>query len=99
MPFKLVTCPETAHLELLAYEDHPLGTLVVECSRFPEELDCPRTCTERLDQRSRRRRELEPEVCSVLGVGDETNLGMAVTLGEAPRCAGCVDRRLQASDP
>lgn len=93
MPFKLVTCPETAHLELLAYEDHPVGTLVVECSRFPGELACPRTCAERLDQKARRLHELDPEVCSVLEVGDETNLGMSSV------CADCVDQRLQTSEP
>jgi hypothetical protein len=94
MPFKLVTCPETAHLELLAYEDDPMGTLVVECSRFPDGIDCPRTCAKRLDHKARQLQELDPDVCSVLAVGDETNLGV-----ETASCAGCVDRRLQTSEP
>lgn len=68
MAFMLVTCPETAHLEQIEYDLHPLGMLIRECSRFeaPCPLTCPRTCAARLDQR-------KPPV-DVLRIGDDTNL-------------------------
>jgi hypothetical protein len=71
--YKLVTCPETAHLELIDYEDHPLGMLVQACSQFRPAcaMTCTRTCAARLDLRNRVRPlqfecdELEVEVTSV----------------------------------
>lgn len=55
--YRLVTCPETAHLELIDYEDTPLGMLIRECSRFRPAcaITCTRTCAARLDQAARRR--------------------------------------------
>jgi hypothetical protein len=55
MSYRLLTCPETAHLELIEHLDDALGTLVVACSRFrpPCELQCPRTCAARLDRGAR----------------------------------------------
>ncbi|MCA9680502.1 MAG: hypothetical protein H6709_07350 [Kofleriaceae bacterium] len=55
MAYQLITCPETAHLELIEYEQVPLGRLVQACSRFrpPHCVRCPRTCTARLDRRAR----------------------------------------------
>jgi hypothetical protein len=49
----LVTCPETAHLEEIDYDEHPLGRLILGCSRFGSRcpLMCPRTCAARLDRR------------------------------------------------
>lgn len=95
MSLRLVTCPETAHLELISYQEHPLGTLVDECSRFAPSCipTCPRTCAERLDRRKRQREhpvaEAEdaaelpdlPDPCDVeeFNVGDDTNLGLAVS--------------------
>lgn len=64
MAYQLVTCPETARLEMIEYEDSPLGMLIVECSRFrpPCGPTCPRTCAARLDERERERApEPEPE--------------------------------------
>jgi hypothetical protein len=51
MTYRLLTCPETAHLELIEHIDCPLGTLILSCSRFrpPCELRCPRTCAARID--------------------------------------------------
>ena len=71
MPSMLVTCPETSHLELITYQDDPLGMLIDTCSRFPEPCDpaCPRTCAARFDIRARLR-----EATSTLDVGDDTNL-------------------------
>jgi len=51
--YRLVTCPETAHLELIEYEETPVGKVIVACSRFRPvcAIDCPRTCAARLDRR------------------------------------------------
>ncbi len=55
MASKLLTCPETAHLELVEYQPHPFGMLIDACSRFgaPCDVTCARTCAARLDQRAR----------------------------------------------
>ncbi len=52
MTYRLITCPETAHLELVDYVDDPLGMLVTACSQFRPAcaVDCPRTCAARLDR-------------------------------------------------
>jgi len=54
MASKLITCPETAHLELIEYQSHPLGLLIDACSRFraPCDVTCARTCAVRLDRRA-----------------------------------------------
>jgi hypothetical protein len=51
----LVTCPETAHLERIDYEAHPLGMLIYACTRFEPAcaLRCQRTCAARLDRKRR----------------------------------------------
>lgn len=61
MPSRFVTCPETAHLEQIEYEDHPLGMVVVACSRFEPacSVDCERTCASRLDRKRRITGELD----------------------------------------
>ena len=66
MASKLVTCPDSAHLEMIVYEDTPLGMLVEACTRFDVgcPMSCPRTCAARLDQRTREEAALE--------VGDTT---------------------------
>ena len=55
--YRLVTCPETAHLELIDYEDTPLGMLIRECSRFRPAcaITCTRTCAARFDQAAGKR--------------------------------------------
>jgi hypothetical protein len=52
---KLVTCPETAHLELIDFDLHPLGVLIRACTRFAPscEAKCERTCAARMDRRAR----------------------------------------------
>lgn len=99
MSLRLVTCPETAHLELISYQEHPLGTLVDECSRFAPSCipTCPRTCAERLDRRKRSREHavVEAEGSAELStdeafdVGDDTNLGLAIGSDE-----GCYRRSM-----
>jgi len=32
--YRLITCPETAHLEMIDYEDTPFGMVIAGCSRF-----------------------------------------------------------------
>jgi hypothetical protein len=55
MPSMLVTCPETALLQRIDLDLHPLGILIRACSAFgPECADCPRTCAARLDLRLKR---------------------------------------------
>lgn len=48
---RLVTCPETAHLEEIEYVDSPLGILISECSRLPEGEICTRECAALMDRR------------------------------------------------
>ena len=66
--FRLLTCPETAHLEMIEYDDTPFGMLVVACSRFrpPCAVNCPRTCAARLDRRDLPTQELT--------IGDDTDV-------------------------
>ena len=66
--YRLITCPESAHLELIEYDDTPFGMLVVACSRSKPacSVNCPRTCAARLD-----RRDLPTQV---LAVGDDTDV-------------------------
>lgn len=62
MERKRITCPETAHLELIDYEPTPLGALIVGCSRFLPRgsVSCSRECAVRLDHRDHR----EHRACS-----------------------------------
>lgn len=68
MACKLVTCPESAHLEMIVFEDTPLGLLIEACTNFQPgcPMTCPRTCAARFD-----RRERTDALCD-LHVGDET---------------------------
>lgn len=51
--YRLITCPETAHLELIEYDETPFGLVIAACSRFRPacQPNCPRTCAARLDRR------------------------------------------------
>jgi hypothetical protein len=71
MPFKRVTCPETAHLEVLELDYHPLGILISRCSRFLPgcELACTRRCAALLDRRLRS--QCGPEEARALREGCE----------------------------
>lgn len=53
--YRLLTCPDSAHLELVEFLDDPLGTLIAGCSRFrpPCALGCPRTCAALIDRGAR----------------------------------------------
>ena len=52
MAYRLVTCPETAHLEMIDYEDTPHGMVIATCTQFRTCTEtCPRTCAARLDRR------------------------------------------------
>ena len=52
---RLVTCPETGHLEELEYESSPFGMLILACTRFRPScaVECPGTCAARFDRRDR----------------------------------------------
>jgi hypothetical protein len=53
MALRWITCPETAHLEEIEYEDTSLGMLLSACSRYrPCVVECARTCAARLDRRA-----------------------------------------------
>lgn len=66
--YRLITCPETAHLEMIEYEQTPYGIVIAACSRFRPAcaVNCPRTCAARLD-----RRDLPTQV---LTFGDDTSV-------------------------
>ncbi len=83
MAYRLVTCPESAHLELIEYAETPCGMLILGCSSFrpPCDASCPRTCAARLDQRDRILGDDDEDVDleldfdhGLLAVGDETSL-------------------------
>jgi hypothetical protein len=87
MAYKLLTCPETAHLEMIEYDEHALGMLVLTCSRYRPAcaVACTRTCAARLDQKRLLDRIRAPEIdvqADELDVGDRTNYER--TLGAAP---------------
>ncbi len=66
--YRLITCPETAHLELIEYEDTEFGCVISACSRFRPAcvVNCPRTCAARMD-----RRDLPTQV---LAFGEDTDV-------------------------
>lgn len=82
-----VTCPETAHLETLDVEHHPLGILISGCSGWEtgDEKTCPRRCAALLDRRERARCEPDQVTLASLEVGDETRLDLDVDAALAPR--------------
>jgi hypothetical protein len=54
MERRALTCPMTAHLEVIDYERTSLGILVEGCTRFsPGDVRCNRECSRRLDRRDR----------------------------------------------
>lgn len=60
----LVTCPESAHLEEIEFEDHPDGMEIIACTRFSPRtaVTCGRLCASRLERRRRSTEELIFEV-------------------------------------
>jgi len=54
MGHKLVTCPQTAHLEAIEYESTPCGIVIESCTRFdpPSNVGCARDCARLLDRRA-----------------------------------------------
>jgi hypothetical protein len=55
MERKLITCPDTGHLEEVELDHTPAGLVVAGCTRFQPRcaIDCPRECARRLDRRDR----------------------------------------------
>jgi hypothetical protein len=91
MRLKRVTCPETAHLETIELEDHPLGVLIAGCSRFQPESEptCSRRCAELLDRRRARSKEapgeLDEGMLACLDVGDRMRLDLDLDACAAAR--------------
>ena len=57
MTRKLITCPETDHLEVIEFEDTAFGTVLARCSRLARcGLQCSRVCAALIDRRA----SLEP---------------------------------------
>ena len=73
MESKLVTCPESAHLERIEYEAHPLGMLIAGCSRFQPtcDLTCDRTCAARFDRRDLYEPSFEDEEDTLISMSAE----------------------------
>jgi menaquinone-dependent protoporphyrinogen IX oxidase len=81
---KLVTCPETGHLEDVALEDTPLGLVVTGCSRFAgDEPACPRECCRRMDRRDREARDTRDRVLLVVGCLDADAARLGSELAES----------------
>jgi hypothetical protein len=74
MKSRLITCPETAHLELIDFDATVLGMIILGCSRFQPScaIACTRTCAARLDRREQEER--------ILDIGDDTNLDVLAAL-------------------
>jgi hypothetical protein len=89
MPYQLVTCPETAHLELIEYEATPIGMLILACSQFrpPGCLSCPRTCAARIDGRARERGDRGRASEREIAADDGAEAGTAAPAAAAP-CEG-----------
>jgi len=70
MASRLVTCPETGHLERIEYQIHHLGLLIDACSQFcpADRVDCPRTCAARLDRGRRDATSVETPRARVLEI-------------------------------
>lgn len=72
-----VTCPESAHLETLEVEHHPLGMLVGACTHYPGgEPACTRRCAALLDRKERSRIEPDDVTLASLDVGDQTRFDL-----------------------
>lgn len=90
MASKLITCPESAHLEQIEYEDHPLGILIVACTRFDPscEVTCARLCAARLDRKQRAQLEdvpTDPDGNSVEWPGEpeiDTDVEISIELAD-----------------
>lgn len=66
----LVTCPETAALEQIEYDSHPLGRLILACTRYEVcPIRCSRRCAALLDREDRGRTDVEIICASADGTG------------------------------
>jgi hypothetical protein len=55
---KLITCPQTDHLEVIDFENTPFGTVIAGCSRLARcGLECSRVCAALIDSHA------SPEPC------------------------------------
>jgi hypothetical protein len=90
MEKKLVTCPETGHLEDIQLAHTKSGIVIIRCSRFSPScaLDCPRECARRMDRRER----------MVLMADNTERVLVVVAGGETTAAAGASLARLLRED-
>jgi hypothetical protein len=86
---KLVTCPESGHLEKIAFEHTSHGIVIQRCSRFSPKcaLDCPRECARRMDRRERAEQLVpdEERVLVIIASPDPATTNAATELSELLR--------------
>jgi hypothetical protein len=60
---KLITCPESAHLEEIEMERTPDGIVIISCSRFSPAcaVECAVECAVRMNRRDRLRAANPPD--------------------------------------
>lgn len=82
MERKLITCPETAHLEEIAFERTPHGIVIEQCSRFEPRcaIECARECARRMDRREALDADDRMERVLVLVSPDDTAASSIATL-------------------
>lgn len=92
MPRMFVTCPESAHIAELEYEDHPLGMLISGCSHFTPScaVACARACAARIDQRRRMFAEEE-----VTDPGDDEDFDPVKRLTQAFEAGGDIEIHIE----
>jgi menaquinone-dependent protoporphyrinogen IX oxidase len=92
MDDKLITCPETGHLEQVEIERTSVGLVVVGCSRLRRdgESQCARECTRRLDCRERIAVEDRDRVLLVLAGFDDATAPIAAALADELKQDGFV---------
>ncbi len=66
MERKLITCPESAHLEEIEMERTPDGIVIISCSRFSPAcaVECAVECAVRMNRRDRVRAANPPDEAS-----------------------------------
>lgn len=86
MERKQITCPESAHLEEIAFERTPFGIVLDECSRFHPTcaVACAAECARRLDRRERLEADDWTErVLVLVAASDEAASPIAAVLADA----------------
>jgi hypothetical protein len=101
MERRAITCPHTAHLEVIDHERSPLGMLVTGCTRFaPGDVRCNRECARRFDLRDRANNADPTERVLVVYAGSrEPAEAIAQALRADDFTVELADARLQGAPP